>query len=199
MICTTEPAVGATHPWTVLVAGQVSLPSSVYTSHRIPVLSVISGTGLKGGDTQGGTIVNIIGDQFGPIPPRNGNGDYSYLIEANYGRWDLTTNSWNTTVVPIFSSNCIMVSAHTNLQCTTSPGIGKNLSWAITVHAKTAQTSLPNHAEGSYAPPSLYTVDGNGKTSIQAVTTKGGDRIIIAGKNFGPKGKPWNVPTVTYG
>jgi len=199
MICTTEPAVGATHPWTVLVAGQVSLPSSVYTSHRIPVLSVISGTGLKGGDTQGGTIVNIIGDQFGPIPPRNGNGDYSYLIEANYGRWDLTTNSWNTTVVPIFSSNCIMVSAHTNLQCTTSPGIGKNLSWAITVHAKTAQTSLPNHAEGSYAPPSLYTVNGNGKTSIQAVTTKGGDRIIIAGKNFGPKGKLWNVPTVTYG
>lgn len=199
MICTTEPAVGANHTWTVLVAGQVSLPSSVYTSHRIPVLSVISGTGLKGGDTQGGTIVNIIGDQFGPIPPRNGNGDYSYLIEANYGRWDFTTNTWNTQVVPIFSSNCIMVSAHTNLQCTTSPGIGKNLSWAITVHAKTAQTSLPNHAEGSYAPPSLYTVDGNGKTSIQAVTTKGGDRIIIAGKNFGPKGKLWNVPTVTYG
>lgn len=199
MTCTTEPAVGANHAWTVIVAGQVSDPSSVLTSHRIPVLSVITGTGLKGGDTQGGTTVNIVGDQFGPIPPRNENGDYSYLIEAIYGRWDFTTNSWNTEVVPVFSSNCIMVSAHTSLQCTTSPGIGKNLSWAITVHAKTAQTSLPNHAEGSYAPPSLYTIKGKGGTEVQAVTTMGRDHIIIEGTNFGPKGKIWNVPTLTYG
>ena len=199
MVCTTEPAVGANHPWTVLVAGQVSTPSSSKTSHRIPVLSIISGTGLRGGGTEGGSTVNIVGDQFGPIPPRNSKGDYSYLIEANYGKWDHSTGTFNTEVVPIFSSNCIMVTPHTALQCITSPGIGKNLTWTITVHAQTAQTSLPNHAEGSYAPPSLYTLENIKGTDVHQGATVGGNHIVIKGKNFGPKGQVWNLPKLTYG
>ena len=199
MTCNTEPAVGALHTWTVLVAGQTSIPSTGTTNHRRPVFSVISGAGLKGGGTEGGTTVNIIGDQFGPIPPRTSSGDYSYLIEANYGHWDTTTGTWNTQLVPIFSSNCIMITAHTSLQCITSAGIGKNLSWTVTVHARTVQTSLPNHAEGSYAPPSLFTLSGNSGNDVQRGGTVGGNHIIIQGKNFGPKGKAWNVPQLSYG
>jgi hypothetical protein len=199
MVCVTEPAVGASHSWTVLVAGQQSAKSLKLTKHRIPVLSVISGAGLYGGGTEGGTTVSIVGDQLGPIPPRNDKGDYSYRIEANYGRWDVQANAWDTSVVPIFSSTCVMVTAHTSLQCITSPGIGKNLSWAITVHAETAQTSLPNHAEGSYAPPSLYSIQSTKGRDVQQGVTSGGDKIIIDGKNFGPKGMTWNVPTLNYG
>ena len=110
MTCTTEPAVGANHSWTVLVAGQRSVPSSVLSSHQIPIVTVVDGAGIKGGSTVGGAVVTIKGDQFGPIPPRNGNGDYAYRIEGNYGRWG--EGSWNTDIVPIFTSEpCVMVTA----------------------------------------------------------------------------------------
>ena len=151
MTCTTEPAVGANHSWTVLVAGQRSVPSSVLSSHQIPIVIVVEGAGIKGGSTVrtcrksfikmfpfrgpkfrlrlliffflfftffffyfttkvGGAVVTIKGDQFGPIPPRNGNGDYAYRIEGNYGRWG--EGSWNTDIVPIFTSEpCVMVTA----------------------------------------------------------------------------------------
>lgn len=202
MICTTEAAVGANHSWTVLVATQRSAPSAVLTSHRIPVLSRVSGAGLKGGSTVGGAVVTINGDQFGPLPPRNDMGNYLYKIEANYGRWsgDNINGGWNTDIVPIFISEpCVMVTAHTQLQCVTKPGIGRNLSWTITVHAQTAQTSLPNHAEGSYAPPNLFTLTSSKALPIDALVTEGNNKIVIRGNNFGPDRKSWNVPIITYG
>ena len=103
-------------------------------------------------------------------------GNYLYKIEANYGRWsgDNINGGWNTDIVPIFISEpCVMVTAHTQLQCVTKPGIGRNLSWTITVHAQTAQTSLPNHAEGSYAPPNLFTLTSSKALPIDALVTEG--------------------------
>ena len=199
IVCTSEPAIGAEHIWTVFVAGQLSVPSNSTTKHRLPVVSILTGAGLRGGGTEGGSTVNIIGDQFGPIPPRNEKGEYLYLLEANFGQWKHDGSGWNTDVVPVFSSSCTMVTAHTRLQCVTSPGIGKNLTWTITVHGKTAQTSLPNYAKGSYAPPSLYELTATGGNNVQKGATPGGDHIIIAGKNFGPKGKSWNLPELKYG
>jgi hypothetical protein len=210
MICTTEPAVGANQSWTVLVAGQTSDPSLVHTSHRMPVVLKVYGEGLKNGPTTGGALVTVEGDQFGLVPPTvpgrdtdniKRDGKYTYKIIANFGRWegDEITGGWNTEVVPIFSSFPCTIISNNLLRCETKAGIGKNLSWTITVDAPMAQTSYPNHCEGSYAPPTLFTLTNNGGTDIQQGTSEGGNLIIIKGANFGPKGEDWNQPTLTYG
>jgi hypothetical protein len=210
MICTTEPAVGANQSWTVLVAGQTSDPSLVHTSHRMPVVLKVYGEGLKNGPTTGGALVTVEGDQFGLVPPTvpgrdtdkiKRDGKYTYKVKANFGRWegDEITGGWNTTIVPIFSSFPCTIISNNLLRCETKEGIGRNLSWTITVDAPMAQTSYPNHCEGSYAPPTLFTLTNNGGTDIQQGTSEGGNQIIIEGANFGPKGEDWNQPTLTYG
>ena len=65
--CAAEPGVGVSHAWTVTVAGQGSGPSQAVTSYRPPLASSIRGPGSSNANTDGGQLVFITGQEFGPV------------------------------------------------------------------------------------------------------------------------------------
>ena len=87
--CAAEPGVGVLHAWTVTVASQSSAPSIDKSSYRAPTASGISGPGSSNANTDGGQLVFITGQEFGPVSAGalvNNDG----LITVTYGpmvRW----------------------------------------------------------------------------------------------------------------
>ena len=64
------------------------------------------------------------------------------------------------------------------------------------MQATTAQTSYPNHAQAYYAAPNLFTLTNDRGNDVQQGTSEGGNKIIVQGSNFGPKGEERQQPHV---
>jgi hypothetical protein len=66
--CSSAVGVGAGFRWRIFVGKSNSTsPASSSLSYGLPIISAFAGAGASQAATQGGQLVNITGDQFGPI------------------------------------------------------------------------------------------------------------------------------------
>mmetsp|Transcript_22541 Transcript_22541/g.46821 ORF Transcript_22541/g.46821 Transcript_22541/m.46821 type:complete len:4475 (+) Transcript_22541:277-13701(+) len=140
--------------------------------------------------TSGATVVTITGTDFGP---NGSDGDSAAPVQAKYGSY--TAECTHTTAL------------HDQVECITPEGVGAGYTWSIVVGTQSSEafTGITT----SYAAPEVTTVyvRKDGQWTSEGLSTGGGDRIEIAGTNFGGA-KPGECsegstsakcPTVEYG
>ena len=137
-------------------------------------------------DTRGGDTVIVTGSNFGP-PPQSS--DASERVVVTYGGPHHDR----------YTATCVFLAPHTQLECVTAPGVGTEHAWVVSVGgvASTPGTSSAGVTRTSYHPPTLTSVSGAG---AHFADTSGGQRVVIAGDQFGAAGVAGGgVEAVTYG
>lgn len=71
--------------------------------------------------------------------------------------------------------NCFVSVADIQIICTTAPGVGASLVWAVTIGQ---QTSAASNATSSYAPPSIADYSGPGAAGADTV---GFESVVLSG------------------
>jgi hypothetical protein len=121
--------------------------------------------------TAGGELVTVSGSWFGPL---------GTAVSASYGAFG-SANVYN-------ASACSVSVAHVEIVCTSVAGVGRNLSWTVTVGG---QTSV-GFAAVAYVAPVLSSV-----TASSPVPTSGIAELVIRGTGLGPAA-PRVPSTVLY-
>jgi hypothetical protein len=135
--CLSGPGAGAVQPWQLRVDGQISISPSV--SYGAPVIYSLSGVGAFQANGNGGELVIINGENFGP-PERP-----EFFDGVTYGETGLE-----------YHAACSLLS-HQQIQCNTSAGIGNLLYWRVRV--KGQANDLTSDAVSSYAAPWILQYD----------------------------------------
>lgn len=167
--CITEPGAGAGLKWVVSVDGQTSTtPVTAYTPPTVTGLyvdtsRVVPGStaqdhlnGVKDVHTDGGEVLMVCGDMFGPPELR-------VLTAITYGSGRASYTVPQEDIV------------HHNHSCAsfvTKPGFGFDLQVSVTV---AGQTSSPSSVTLSYARPRIAAV------TPSEVGTTGGQTVTITG------------------
>ena len=80
-----------------------------------------------------------------------------------------------------YKATCTVTTQHTALRCKTSPGVGANLLWRVTVGGVTGTLSTQTT---SYKAPTITLIrDSEGAVGA---STRGGERVTLEGSDFGP-------------
>ena len=154
--CWAVPGVGTGFVWSVNVALYTNVSSNgLRLSYISP--SVTSLTGALTMQTYGGELVTLIGANFGPA---------GTPLTAGYG---VSGN--------VYAAACTMTNPHTQLLCTTAPGVGYGLVWTLTVGGQTI--TVPG-TPTQYAQPSVSDVQ-----LISPTSTTGGVSLTVVGRNLG--------------
>ena len=149
----------------------------VVTSYEDPVIvNVEISLGFFALNTLGGTKVTISGSGYGGVTNNS--------VHVLYGHVNASDKSLSN---PYFGI-CTISSAHIEIQCTTSAGVGKDLSWQIVIDSE--HTEIFNSML-HYERPSLNSIsifeDGDIKAHLK---TDGTSSLIIQGTSFGPSLTP---------
>lgn len=170
--CTTVPSVGGGQRWIVNIGGQKS--ETPTTSTTAPAITSVVLNGPM--NTDGGTEVFIIGENFGAVhDPAYLGFNYDQVDSVTYGVYESST-SW---VRSYNAVGCRVNVSYTVVRCLTAGGAGTNLRWAISIAGLSSTTSS---VTTSYEPPVAIAVvidSGVGKP------TAGGVRATLSGHNFG--------------
>jgi len=193
--CTTVPGHGgAGYVWTVTVSGDSAGvgQSTDTTAFDGPTITSVT-SGLS--ETTGGTIVDIMGTNFGLM----GN-----TITAYYGDTQESCPASGTCIVTgdfrYTAVECSVTLSHTTAQCKTIAGVGSGLAWVVTIEGAESADSFSRTA---YKPPSLQSLvydsvsTDNGDQVLLSVN--GGEVVRLIGANFGSDDTPANVLSVSYG
>ncbi|KAJ8606751.1 hypothetical protein CTAYLR_009739 [Chrysophaeum taylorii] len=154
--CTTVPATGTDHLWTVVIDGQASDVASTDTEE--PSITGLAGAGRSDAAYAGDEVVIIYGENFGE--------DSSTLDEVTYGP---SGTEWT-------ARNCSVVRPDSEIACRTAPGLGTSMTWIVTVDG---QSSDESDETSSYVVPVLSSI------SPSTATSSGGDTLVISGTNLG--------------
>ena len=198
--CFASPGVGSALSVSITAGGQTS-PASVQTMrYQSPLVASLSGLGAVNAPTTGGTSIVISGNYFGPLTQLGPSGlpaadpqSIGFTLPlASYSRDAGSLPPASARTAPVMQAlNCFVSVDDVQIICTTAPGVGAGLVWAVTIGS---QTSAPSNATSSYAPPSVSDYVGPGAADADTV---GSQAVIIDGHNFGPLG---TVPdSATYG
>jgi hypothetical protein len=118
-------------------------------------------------DTRGNQTIIILGRNFGPQPSLS---VYTAPISAY--------SVFGDGFARFYASDCAVILAHQQVQCTTPEGFGARLKWIVTVDKQASVQSTT-----SYGPPVVHSIVGDG---WDLADTLGGELFVIKGKNFGP-------------
>jgi hypothetical protein len=167
--CLTAPGYGGNLVWTVTIGGETSVVSLVKFAYDNPVINTI----LPDLMSTSGQLVTLTGLNFGTVAS-------GATLSVTYGpSGALTTYS---------SSSCAVTVAHFEVQCVSSPGVGANLFWQVTLQGLSGTSGATN----SYYPPSIVSLSTFPVTTLR---TSGGESVTIDGSHFGPLSA---LPTATY-
>jgi hypothetical protein len=173
VICLTAEGTGKSLHWKVTIGEQVSeIFMNKTTSYAAPMVASYTGEGCHSALTQGGQLVLVTGQNFGPLD--------TVVEQATYGYNDNGTKfeAWN----------CSVVHAHTQIQCLTTVGAGAGLTWYIVIDG---QRSVSPSTD--YGIPEISSFSGPGSNDA---STDGGDMVVITGSFFSV---PMYLDSVTYG
>ena len=100
-----------------------------------------------------------------------------------------------------------MLTEHSEVVCTTVPGVGRNLTWEVRVAGQSGNSLCVGgnchvNVSTSYAPP-VVAPSASGASAVtgagvSGATTSGGQQLVIAGLQLGPAAGE-AAPAVTYG
>jgi hypothetical protein len=181
--CTISAGVGDRLRWQVQLGNKKTLIFPPVTEETISSYMAPNIVSIAGGDnlsTQGGEIVTLTGTNFGS------KADFSKLF-IYYGP------AGEMKYIPA----CVLSQAHSEIQCTSTPGSGKDHEWLVVA---SRLLSAPSTVLTKYKVPVMLSLAGPGAKEAK---TKGGQQVYITGKNFGPvidgaSGGPSSI-TVIYG
>jgi hypothetical protein len=197
--CLSPMGVGRDFDWQISVGAQKSdILSSANTGYGPPILIRYRGVGSKDALTEGGQDVVLEGKNFGPAKLANGlDGSLAPLVLASIST---VTYGKTGTEYTVDVSTCKITTDHFMVTCATVPGGGKGLKWFIDIDG---QRSIA--ASTYYGLPDVTSISG---PAAAVLSTLGGEKIVIAGSNFGPDvaavtgspstGRPF-LEKVTYG
>ncbi|KAG7392161.1 cadherin, EGF LAG seven-pass G-type receptor, partial [Phytophthora pseudosyringae] len=181
LACLSRPGAGGDFQWQVSVDSQHSvLTRKISTSYDLPEVREVMG--FKDVLTAGGTVFQILGDNFGP--------DTAIFVDP------VVEYSFDN-VTALRAVNCKRKYTdpknHNLIQCVSVAGSGSFHSWRVIIEG---QTSLWTTQNTSYAGPIVNKVfRPGGETEIK---TSGDQQVVITGKNFGTVSESV-VTSVTYG
>ena len=150
----------------------------------------------------GGQLVELIGDNFGPLGSNNTVGVELTNEELDMGSPSValsaftpeTASSKDDTFESLLGArielvNCRVVVAHVRTVCEIPSGVGFNHTWNIVVGSQLSN-SAPNGFMSSYSPPSVTALVLKSTVNVaSALDTLGGvDIVELTGTNFGPIG-----------
>ena len=173
LMCTTTEGAGLGLKWRVTIDGQASVtPTTEYAPPSIAKVAPL-GIGVDVDEllSDGGQVVHILGDDFGPARE---------YLEATFGEGTryLEGVTYGPSGLEYTAKDCIVVD-HDNVTCTTIPGVGEDHHWQITVKDQASDLSVATTSYGR------ATIDSVGGLSSFTAPTNGGTRITIFGVNFG--------------
>lgn len=126
--------------------------------------------------TQGGTIITLVGTDFGPLGRK---------IDATYRRPNQPKSS------AYIAKDCKVVIRNVKITCETAAGVGGNLIWDL-LFLNPEEDHIPVKRI-SYKAPVITDVIGS-----STMETIGGQPITIRGENFGPSSQVFDV-VASYG
>eukprot|EP01138_Halocafeteria_seosinensis_P016039 gb/GECG01016367.1/.p1 GENE.gb/GECG01016367.1/~~gb/GECG01016367.1/.p1 ORF type:complete len:1880 (+),score=236.15 gb/GECG01016367.1/:1-5640(+) len=152
--------------------------------------------------TVGGDALRITGRNLGPTASklqRRGATAEDVIVHGGVGR---EVTEW---AVEFESEHCKIAVPNTEIICTAPPGVGSQIRWRFDVDDSATLQDTPSTAVPSggadivsaveewltvvsnfgYQPPRLHGVYVNA-ASPQGLSTAGGEKLVIAGENFGP-------------
>ncbi|GMI07720.1 hypothetical protein TrVE_jg4996 [Triparma verrucosa] len=155
--CNTTEGSGKMHRWIIKIDGQNSTVST--TSYDRPTIESITGLGATDASCDGGQAITITGKNFGP--------GQKYLGDVTYG----------PSGTEYVADNCQYVS-HFEITCETAKGLGKELSWLVSVDGQLSDLSATTT---NYKTPVIS------KVYVETGKTAGGSLHRINGTDFGVK------------
>lgn len=177
--CVMPEGVGYGHSWTVTVAGQQGFASQPVTSYSAPSVTSIEANGITTVDgsrpllsTAGGETVILSGHNFGPNFTLN-------PVSAIYypsGEGLLVPGLAQATISAL---DCVVLSNHTQVACTSGEGVGVFHTWSLVVGGQ--KSSSPENITTSYRAPHLSIIFPG-----LDLDTAGGELVTISGVDFGP-------------
>jgi hypothetical protein len=249
--CTVPTGVGSALWWSVevgaasvaAVAQASGLAQFEATSYAAPQIATLApnyavdyaALGLRGIydlDTAGGDYVLVTGRHLGPnfadlYASTTARGAAPKLV-VTYGPvaggpWGYNTEAGDGGVLKYTAAACYVLTANTEVLCTTAPGVGANLTWRVVVGGQAGSSlCVDDHDAGggatsgncttnlttSYAPPHVKPIGALDESSssaravtgagVSGATTTGGQQLVISGAQFGPSDGE-EAPVVTYG
>ena len=170
--CATAEGVGAALSWQVYIDGLNS--TTPLTAYLPPAVTSVSLSAAASANTQGGTVMIVDGDNFGPwvdlvtVTASAGAVDTSMTADG------VLTPSLTSTVLQ--TSNCSITVRHRQLQCVLPAGVGALSSVAVTV---LGQTSVFSNVHLAYAQPIVGTVSPSSWSPSSSTT------VTLSGSGFG--------------
>jgi hypothetical protein len=166
--CTTAAGVGVGHRVALSIGGQAAAAwpaSGPGLAFLPPTLTAISGQGSINADTSGGQVVVLSGRHFGPVVF-----PLASIDSVTYGHPLTAPAQYSgqgcrvTTQTPLVSQ----------ITCSTAPGVGRNLRWAVSVGGQlaTGATLL-----SSYSAPQVFAFSGAG--AVDALTV-GAQSVVVS-------------------
>lgn len=185
--CTSVAGVGANHQFFLTVATQRSSASGsgIVVSYTPPAITGVSGVAMP---TPGGSVVTIVGTNFGPLSSQTS-------IWTALGATIVVT--YGGSVGSLYTAAACNVSvAGTHIVCFSTAGCGAALQFVVDIDSQTSPLSAAT-VNLSYSLPAITSFDA-GALSVPTV----GSYVTMYGTNFGPISATAPVPTVvaaTYG
>ena len=174
--CITIPGAGHLFSYEVTIADQISHHGKFNGNYAPPVL--FSMTPAEELLTNGGEIVTIFGQNFGP----NGPMDHWNIVTATYGD---DAEKFPMTAVRFPAHTCNITQAHKEIQCRTNEGAGSLHNWLLYVSDQVNQ--MPST---SYGRPRIWNIVGDWNQE-EGPATNGNEKFILIGQNFGPPTHPF--------
>ncbi|CAE7839292.1 unnamed protein product, partial [Symbiodinium sp. KB8] len=172
--CSTSSGTGKNHSWVLDLGGQTSNVLHASTSYAPPRITYFEGPGSVDALTTGDEVVYIHGSNFG--------NDDDMVQSVSYS--PVTSNS---EVPRVYDTSCVIQVPHRTLRCSTVPGAGTDLAWSVTVDEQQSVSPVT-----SYGAPEIHNIIG----PHDALSTDGGQRLLIKGLNFGTQS---HFESLTYG
>ena len=134
-----------------------------------PTVATVTVVGSQFMSSNGGQVVELSGTSFGPAHvPRT----------IDFVRYESLTST-----LVYHATNCSVSVAHLKIRCLTSPGVGSDFVWLVSVGGQLSQSAVTFYARPTIS--SLAILNATTRLPVGTMATRGGDIVHIEGDNLG--------------
>lgn len=209
--CALAPGSGKNLYWSLSLVGQATVgPSPFTTNYAAPVIVSLSSSSsvyntnnqdylTEGGSTQ---QVYIDGTNFGQaLNPLAMPSAFKKTTTVTYlQKLDMPRNVLNSSlgadsqgVISYTAQNCVLTVEHYQIRCDLQPGAGLGLQWTVTVNTQASTEPLMG-----YRTPRILSITMADSSPADAISTDGGETLLITGTDFGPASPNCNTKPASY-
>ena len=195
--CSTSEGLGFGHKWQISIGYGMA-----YGAQNTPVIEPTF-PGENGGS---GTayappmVINYEGSQSVKVTELDTEGNQHVVVEGRqFGTkarspGSIRNVSYGIQMGDFYAEDCQVVIDHIKIECKTVKGAGTKHRWFINIAGQDSRS--PSTGYASPVITGFNTTENGLSTDKNALQTRGGEKIVLVGRNFGPSGF---LESVTYG